>query len=201
MLTGLAAQIAYMARLHLVARPLMQYSVHLTICGALVNLAILDCVGGVISKDYIINEDLETFIHIIPRLGLDLDLDAYDLGVRLCLFTTSAAGSSSQSFGPRLTDRHTSRRDCHWQPPGLDLRLCRRGCSRCRADRAKTFILMKAWSHPLADEPREWIFEVTQFKRAMTLVAGQVTPRSFDSTKPITVDTVDALCDELITGE
>ena len=60
---------------------------------------------------------------------------------------------------------------------------------------------MNAWSHPLADEPGEWIPDVTQFKRAMTLVAGQVTPRLFDSAKPITFDTVDALCDELITSE
>jgi hypothetical protein len=78
-LTGLVAQLADMARLHLAARPFMRYSVHLTVCGALFNLAIFDRAGGVVSKDYNINDDLETFIRIIRRLGRDLD--AYDLGL------------------------------------------------------------------------------------------------------------------------
>ena len=76
-LTGLAAQLADMARLHLAARPFMRYSVHLTVCGSIFNLAIFDRAGGVVSKDYDINKDLEIFIRIIRRLGKGLD--AYDL--------------------------------------------------------------------------------------------------------------------------
>ena len=68
-LTGLAAQLADVARLHLAARPFMRYSVHLTVCGFIFNLAIFDRAGGVISKDYNINKDLEMFIRIIRRLG------------------------------------------------------------------------------------------------------------------------------------
>jgi hypothetical protein len=78
-LTGLAAQLADMARLHLAARPFMRYSVNLTVCGAIFNLAIFDRAGGVVSKDYNINKDLDTFIRVIRRLGRDLD--AYDLGL------------------------------------------------------------------------------------------------------------------------
>jgi hypothetical protein len=78
-LTGLAAQLADMARLHLAARPFMRYSVNLTVCGSIFNLAIFDRAGGVVSKDYNINKDLDTFIRVIRRLGRDLD--AYDLGL------------------------------------------------------------------------------------------------------------------------
>jgi hypothetical protein len=76
---GLVGQLADMARLHLGARPFMRYSVHLSLCGAIFNLAIFDRAGGVVSKDYDINDDLEMFIRIIRRLGRDLD--AYDLGL------------------------------------------------------------------------------------------------------------------------
>jgi hypothetical protein len=75
----LVGQLADMARLHLAARPFMRYSVHLTLCGAIFNLAIFDRAGGVVSKDYNINNDMEMFIRIIRRLGRDLD--AYDLGL------------------------------------------------------------------------------------------------------------------------
>ena len=61
-LTGLAAQLADMARLHLAARPFMRYSVHLSVCGAIFNLLIFDHAGGVVSKNYNINTDLELFI-------------------------------------------------------------------------------------------------------------------------------------------
>jgi len=64
-LTRLVAQLADVARLHLAARPFMRYSVHLTVCGAIFNLAIFDRAGGVVSKDYNINKDLGTFICII----------------------------------------------------------------------------------------------------------------------------------------
>jgi len=109
-LTRLVVQLADMARLHLAARPFMRYSVHLTVCGAIFNLAIFDRAGGVVSKDYNINKDLETFIRIIRRLGRDLDAG---LTGPLCLFTRSGAGSTFQSFGSRLAGLHTSRRDRH----------------------------------------------------------------------------------------
>jgi hypothetical protein len=78
-LNDLVGQLADMARLHLAARPFMRYSVHLSLCGAIFNLAIFDRAGGVVSEDYDINDDLEMFIRIIRRLGRDLD--AYDLGL------------------------------------------------------------------------------------------------------------------------
>jgi hypothetical protein len=90
-LTGLAAQLADMARLHLAARPFMRYSVHLTVCGSIFNLAIFDRAGGVVSKDYNINRDLETFIRIIRRLGRDLD--AYDLGLDRTVIPLHPLGS------------------------------------------------------------------------------------------------------------
>ena len=78
-ITKLVAQVADVARLHLAARPFMRYSVHITICGAIFNLVILDRAGGVVSRDYCITEDLEMFVRIIYRLGRELD--AYDLGL------------------------------------------------------------------------------------------------------------------------
>ena len=93
-LTSLAAQLADMARLHLAARPFMRFSVHLTVCGAIFNLAIFDRAGGVISKDYNINKDLNTFIRIIRRLGRDLD--AYDLGLDRTVVPLHTLGSWTQ---------------------------------------------------------------------------------------------------------
>ena len=90
-LTPLAAQLADMARLHLAARPFMRFSVHLTVCGAIFNLAIFDRAGGVISKDYNINKNLNTFIRIIRRLGRDLD--AYDLGLDRTVVPLHTLGS------------------------------------------------------------------------------------------------------------
>jgi len=87
----LAAKLADMARLHLAARPFMRYSVHLTVCGAIFNLAIFDRAGGVVSKDYNINKDLDTFIRTIRRLGRDLD--AYDLGLDRTVVPLHALGS------------------------------------------------------------------------------------------------------------
>ena len=75
----------------------LRFSVHLTICGATFNRAIFDRAGGVISKDYNINKDLEMFIRIIRRLGLHLD--AYDLA----LDWTSAAGDRKST---RLNSSH-----------------------------------------------------------------------------------------------
>jgi hypothetical protein len=50
-----------------------------TVYGSIFNLAIFDRAGGVVSKDYSIIKDLDTFIRVICRLGRDLD--AYDLGL------------------------------------------------------------------------------------------------------------------------
>jgi hypothetical protein len=90
-LTRLAAQLADMARFHLAARPFMRYSVHLTVCGSIFNLAIFDRAGGVVSKDYSIIKDLGTFIRVIRRLGRDLD--AYDLGLDRTVVPLHTLGS------------------------------------------------------------------------------------------------------------
>jgi len=100
-LTRLVAQLADMARLHLAARPFMRYSVHLTVCGAIFNLAIFDRAGGVVSKDYNINKDLDTFIRIIRRLGRDLE--AYDLGLDRTVVPLLALGSWEQFPEFRVT--------------------------------------------------------------------------------------------------
>ena len=56
----------------------------------------------------------------------------------------------------------------------------------------------------LSDEPEEWIPDPTQckwFRRAMTLVDGYIRASPDGSTRAITFDTFDALCDEFITDE
>jgi hypothetical protein len=85
---NLVGQLADMARVHLAARPFMRYSIHLSHCGAVFNLAIFGRAGGVLSKDYNINDDLEIFIRIIRRLGRDLDVYGRGLNGLLCRFTT-----------------------------------------------------------------------------------------------------------------
>ena len=90
-LTGLAAQLADMARLHLAARPFMRYSVHHTVCGSIFNLAIFDRAGEVASKDHDITKDLEMFIRIIRRLGQCLDV--YDLGLDWTVVPLHSLGS------------------------------------------------------------------------------------------------------------
>lgn len=67
--TRLVVQLANMARLHFAAHPFMRYSVHLSVCETMSNLAIFDHAGGVAPKNYNINKDLELFIRIICRLG------------------------------------------------------------------------------------------------------------------------------------
>jgi hypothetical protein len=93
-LTGLAAQLADMARLHLATRPFMRYSVHLTICGAIFNLAIFDRAGGVVSKNYNLNNHMDLFIRIVRRLGRHLD--AYDLGLDRTVVPLHSLGSWKQ---------------------------------------------------------------------------------------------------------
>ena len=57
-------------------------------------------------------------------------------------------------------------------------------------------------ANPRTHEPKKWIPDAPQcqwFRRAMTLVAGQLVPSSDGSINPITFDVFDALCDEFIT--
>jgi hypothetical protein len=65
-------------------------------------------------------------------------------------------------------------------------------------------LMMYRGGNPLVDKPEEWIPEPAQrkwFRRAMTLVAGRHMPSFDGSTKAITFDAFDALCDEFITDE
>jgi len=55
----------------------------------------------------------------------------------------------------------------------------------------------------LAHQPEEWIPDPTQskwFRRAMTLVSGQIKSSTHGTITPITFDAFDALCDEFITA-
>ena len=57
-------------------------------------------------------------------------------------------------------------------------------------------------SNLFADGPEKWIPDRTQckwFRRAMTLVEGHIRPSPDGSTKSITFDAFEALCDEFIT--
>ena len=68
----------------------------------------------------------------------------------------------------------------------------------------KRDIMVFHGSNPFADEPEEWIPNATEcrwFRRAMTLVEGQIKPSPDGSIKDITFDTFDALCDEFITDK
>ena len=59
-------------------------------------------------------------------------------------------------------------------------------------------------SVPLADQSEEWIPDPIQckwFRRAMTLVEGHIKPSPDGTSKAITFDAFDALCDEFITDE
>jgi Fungal protein kinase len=74
-------QIADIARLHLATRPFMRYSLHITLCGTIFNICLIDRAGAVVSKDYDLKDkdDLETFIRIIRRATCNMD--AYELGL------------------------------------------------------------------------------------------------------------------------
>ena len=152
-LTSLATQLADMARLHLAARPFMRFSVHLTVCGPIFNFAIFDRAGGVISKDYNIYKDLETFIRIVRRLGRDLD--AYDLGLDRTVVPLDTLGSWKRFPEFRVTvggSAYITQGLPLWQSTGL----VGRGTLVCGVvlqvdgeqsgkGRAKTFILKNAW--------------------------------------------------------
>jgi hypothetical protein len=152
-LTGLAAQLADMARLHLAARPFMRYSVHLTVCGSIFNLAIFDRAGGVVSKDYSINRDLETFIRIIRRLGRDLD--AYDLGLDRTVMPLHSLGSWAQFPEFRVTvggSAYITQGLPLWQSSSLVGRgtfvwvvVLEGDAEKSGKGKPKTFILKNAW--------------------------------------------------------
>ena len=152
-LTGLAAQLADMARLHLAARPFMRYSVHLTVCGSIFNLAIFDRAGGVVSKDYDINKDLEMFIRIIRRLGQGLD--AYDLGLDRTVVPLHSLGSWTKYPEFRVTvgeSTYITQGLPLWQSTSLIGRgtfvwvVVRAADAKPSGkDKAKTFILKNAW--------------------------------------------------------
>ena len=58
--------------------------------------------------------------------------------------------------------------------------------------------------NPLAEQPEEWFPDPVQckwFRRAMTLLAHHIIPPLDGSTKEITFEAFDALCDEFITDE
>jgi len=59
----------------------MRYSLHITVCGTIFNICLLDRAGGVVSKDYDLKDgdDFETFVRIIRRASCDMD--AYELGL------------------------------------------------------------------------------------------------------------------------
>ena len=59
----------------------MRYSLHITLCGTTFNICLFDRVGGVVSKDYDLEDedDFETFVRIIRRATCDMD--AYELGL------------------------------------------------------------------------------------------------------------------------
>ena len=68
----------------------------------------------------------------------------------------------------------------------------------------KRKILVFDANNPLAYQPENWIPDPAQrewFRRAMALVEGQIRPLPGSSTKHITFDAFNALCDEFITDE
>ena len=78
---SIVRQVADIARLHLATRPLMRYSLHITVCGTILNICLFDRAGGVVSKDYNLEDedDFETFVRIIRRAACAMD--AYELGL------------------------------------------------------------------------------------------------------------------------
>ena len=145
-LTSLAAQLADMARLHLAARPLMRLFVYLTICGPIFNLAIFGRAGRVISKDYKFNEDQETSILIVRRLGRGLD--AYDLGLSWTVVRLDTLGSWKRFPESRVTvggSAYITQGLPLWKSTGLVGRGTFVHAVVLDVDRARTFNLKNAW--------------------------------------------------------
>ena len=68
----------------------------------------------------------------------------------------------------------------------------------------KRVLMVFYGTNRLADEPEKWIPDMTQckwYRRAMTLVSGQIGATPQSNVEPITFDAFDALCDEFITDE
>ena len=97
-------QLDDMVRLHLAARPFMRYSVHLSLCGDISNLAIVDRAGGVVSKEYKYNiiADIHQRGHTSTRtwrrssesfVRLGRDLDVYDMGLDWTAVSFHSLGS------------------------------------------------------------------------------------------------------------
>ena len=59
----------------------MRYSLHITLCGTILNICLFDRVGGVVSKDYDLKDegDFEIFVRSIRRATCDMD--TYELGL------------------------------------------------------------------------------------------------------------------------
>ena len=152
-LTGLAAQLADMARLHLAARPFMRYSVHLSVCGAIFNLAIFDRAGAVISKNYNINNHLELFVRVICRLGRHLD--AYDLGLDPTVAPLDSLGSWKKFPEFRVTvgeSTYITQGLPLWQSTSLVGRgtfvwvvVLEAGSKQSGKGKPRSFILKNAW--------------------------------------------------------
>ena len=77
----IVCQTADISRLHLATRPFMRYSLHITLCGTIFNICLFDRAGGVVSKDYNLEDgsDFEMFVRVIRRATCDMD--AYELGL------------------------------------------------------------------------------------------------------------------------
>jgi hypothetical protein len=69
----------------------MRYSLHITLCGTVFNICLFDRAGGVVSKDYNLENDFETFVRIIRRATCCMD--AYELGLDPTVFPLNYLGS------------------------------------------------------------------------------------------------------------
>ena len=131
----------------------MRYSVHLTVCGSIFNLALFDRAGGVVSKDYDINKDLEMFIRIIRRLGRELD--AYDLGLDRTVVPLHSLGTWEKYPKFRVTvggSRYITQGLPLWQSTSLVGRgtfvwvvVLQADTEQSGEGKGKTFILKNAW--------------------------------------------------------
>ena len=59
----------------------MRYSLHITLCGTIFNICLFDRAGGIVSKDYHLNDkaDFEVFVRVIRRATCEMS--AYELGL------------------------------------------------------------------------------------------------------------------------
>lgn len=59
----------------------MRYSFHITLCGTIFNICLFDRAGGVVSKDYLLNDDadFEVLVRVIRRDTFEMN--AHELGL------------------------------------------------------------------------------------------------------------------------